>query len=223
MTAQSANSSNSILFATFPVGPLQCNCSIIADPVTKEAAVIDPGGDPEQIIQLLDKHGLKAKYLLHTHAHFDHILGSRAVSEKTGAKICLHKGDEWLYNNLAVQGAFIGWNLLGEKTLPVDHYLQDEEELIIGDLKTKVIHTPGHTPGSTCFALQGNEHLLFAGDTLFHNSIGRTDLWGGSMDDILNSIKNRLFTLEETTEVIAGHGPTTSIWEEKKNNPFIRS
>lgn len=221
MTAQSANSSNNLMFASFPVGPLQCNCSIIADPVTKEAAVIDPGGDPDEIIKVLDENGLKAKYLLHTHAHFDHILGSRAVAEKTGAKICLHKGDEWLYNNLATQGTFVGMNLGNTQTLPIDHYLEDEEELMLGDIKTKVIHTPGHTPGSTCFCLENSASLLFAGDTLFHNSIGRTDLWGGSMDDILKSIKTRLLTLDENIEVVSGHGPKTTIWEEKRNNPFV--
>src|SRR5438128_2368846 len=124
MTAPSANSSNSLIITTFPVGPLQCNCSIIADPVTKEAAVIDPGGDPQNVIDFLEQHGLTAKYILHTHAHFDHIMGSRAVKEKTGAKIALHKKDEWLYNNLGIQGAFVGWNIK-EKTLPVDHYFQD--------------------------------------------------------------------------------------------------
>jgi hydroxyacylglutathione hydrolase len=221
MTAQSANSSNKLLLATFPVGPLQCNCSIVADPVTKEAAVIDPGGDPEEIIKMLEENGLKAKYLLHTHAHFDHILGSRAVAEKTGAKICLHKEDEWLYSNLALQGTFVGWNLAKESTLPIDHYLQDEEELTLGTIKAKVIHTPGHTPGSTCFSLADEAGLLFAGDTLFHNSIGRTDLWGGSMDAILKSIKTRLLVLEETTEVVAGHGANTSIWEERRNNPYV--
>lgn len=221
MTAPLANSSNSLVLATFPVGPLQCNCSIIADPVTKEAAVIDPGGDADAIIKLLDEHGLKAKYLLHTHAHFDHILGSRAVAEKTGAKICLHKDDEWLYQNLGTQGKFIGWNLDKETTLPVDHYLQDDEVLMLGDIKTKVIHTPGHTPGSTCFAVEHDASVLFAGDTLFHNSIGRTDLWGGSFEDIIKSIKGKLFRLDDSTEVIAGHGPNTSIWEEKRANPFV--
>lgn len=221
MTAQSANSSNNLLVTTFPVGPLQCNCSIIADPISKEAAVIDPGGDAEEVVKLLEEHGLKAKYVLHTHAHFDHILGSRAVKEKTGAKICLHKGDEWLYNNLALQGTFVGWNLSKEKVLPIDHYLEDDEELQLGEIKTKVIHTPGHTPGSTCFCVEHGEAILFAGDTLFQHSIGRTDLWGGSTDDILRSIKGKLFRLDDTTEVIAGHGPTTTIWEEKRHNPYV--
>lgn len=221
MTAQSANSLNKLVVSTFPVGPLQCNCSIIADPVSKEAAVIDPGGDPDVIVKVLEEHGLKAKYLLHTHAHFDHILGSAAVKEKTGAKICLHKGDEWLYNNLALQGNFVGWNLNKEKTMPIDHFLEDDEELELGTIKTKVIHTPGHTPGSTCFCVVHDESVLFAGDTLFQHSVGRTDLWGGSFDDIVRSITGKLFRLDETTEVIAGHGPNTTIWEEKRHNPFV--
>lgn len=223
MTAQSANSSNNKLWVTtFPVGALQCNCSIVADPVSKEAVVIDPGGDADAIVKLLDDNGLKAKYLLHTHAHFDHILGSAKVAEKTGAKICVHKGDEWLYTNLALQGEFIGWNLSAEKISPIDHFLEDEEELQLGQVKAQVIHTPGHTPGSTCFCVQEkDESLLFAGDTLFHNSIGRTDLWGGSFDDIVKSIRSKLFRLEESTQVIAGHGPDTTIWEEKRNNPFV--
>jgi glyoxylase-like metal-dependent hydrolase (beta-lactamase superfamily II) len=205
-----------MLVATFPVGTLQCNCSIIACPETKEAAVIDPGGDPDEIVNLCKEHGLNVKYLLHTHAHFDHILGSRAVKEKTGAKICLHKGDQWLYDNLAMQCGLFG--MKSDTPLPVDNYLNDEEELQIGKLKTKILHTPGHTPGSTCFSL--NEHL-FAGDTLFKQSIGRTDLWGGSFDEIIASIKNKLFKLDDSTEVIPGHGENTTIWSEKKKNPFV--
>jgi hydroxyacylglutathione hydrolase len=220
MTALSANSSNSLFVTTFPVGMLQCNCSIIADPVSKEAAVIDPGGDADEIVKMLEANGFKPKYLLHTHAHFDHILGSRAVKERTGAKICLHKGDEWLYDNLATQGAFMGMKF-EEKTLPVDHYLDDGEELELGNIKTTVIHTPGHTPGSTCFAVADKESILFAGDTLFQHSIGRTDLWGGSMEEILKSIKQKLFRLDDSTEVIAGHGPNTTIWDEKRQNPFV--
>jgi glyoxylase-like metal-dependent hydrolase (beta-lactamase superfamily II) len=221
MTAQSANYSNKLLVATFPVGALQCNCSIIADPVTKEAAVIDPGGDPDDVVKLLEEHGLKAKYILHTHAHFDHIMGSRAVKEKTGAQICLHKEDEWLYNNLSLQGKFVGWNLTNDQVLPVDHYLEDDEDLQLGDVKTKVIHTPGHTPGSTCFAVAHDESILFAGDTLFQHSIGRTDLWGGSHDTIIKSITGKLFRLDDGTEVVAGHGPNTTSWEEKRHNPYV--
>ena len=205
---------------TFPVGKLQCNCSIIACPETKEAAIIDPGGDADHIIALCEKEGFKIKYLLHTHAHFDHFVGSREVKEKTGASICLHKEDQWLYDNLDMQGRLFGFNF--DTPLPVDHFINDEEELSIGNLKTKVIHTPGHTPGSTCFSLAEKDSVLFAGDTLFEGSIGRTDLWGGSFEQIIKSIKGRLFVeLDDSTEVITGHGPSTSIWAERNNNPFV--
>ncbi|MBX9567903.1 MAG: MBL fold metallo-hydrolase [Candidatus Obscuribacterales bacterium] len=208
-----------MLLATFPVGQLQCNCSIIVCPETKEAAVIDPGGDPQEIIDRCEKEGYKIKYLLHTHAHFDHIAGARAVKEKTGAKICLHKEDEWLYNNLNKQGMMFGFRF--DEPVPIDHYLQDEEELKVGNVKAKVIFTPGHTPGSSCFSMQEKDSVLFAGDTLFHGSIGRTDLWGGSFEQIIKSIKGRLFELDDSTEVIAGHGPNTSIWNERRENPFV--
>ena len=208
-----------MLLATFPVGTLQCNCSIIACPQTKEAAVIDPGGDSDRIVDLCQKEGYKIKYLLHTHAHFDHVEGSRQVKEKTGATICLHQQDQWLYDNLDKQGSMFGFKLT--KPLPVDYYFEDGEELSIGNIKTRVIYTPGHTPGSSCFTVADKESILFAGDTLFQGSIGRTDLWGGSFEDIVKSIKTRLFVLDDSTEVITGHGPATTIWSERRNNPFV--
>jgi len=208
-----------VLVESFAVGPLGCNCSILACPETKEAAVIDPGGDPEVILEALARHGLTAKYLLHTHAHFDHVLGARAVKEATGAKICLHEGDKWLYENLAKQGNWFGFK--ASDPLPVDEYLSDEQEIQIGKGKTKVIHTPGHTPGSLCFSAAADTSVLFAGDTLFRRSIGRTDLWGGSFEQIIESISDRLFRLDDSTLVIPGHGTETTIWEEKRENPFF--
>jgi hydroxyacylglutathione hydrolase len=208
-----------MLLESFPVGPLQCNCSIIACPETKEAAIVDPGGDPEKILALVKEHGLTVKYILHTHAHFDHVLGSRAIKEATGGKICLHTGDQWLYDNLAKQGNLFGFDIT--EPLPVDVYLEDEQDLKIGKGQAKVIHTPGHTPGSLCFEHADKENVLFAGDTLFRRSIGRTDLWGGSFEQIIKSISERLFKLEDSTRVIPGHGPDTDIWSEKKENPFL--
>ncbi len=187
---------------------------------TKEAAVIDPGGDVEKILELLKEHDFQVKYLLHTHAHFDHIFGSSQLKEATGAKICLHEKDKWLYENLPMQCGLFGFS--AEKPTAVDHYLNDEEQIKIGELKTQVLHTPGHTPGSLCFNLADKDSVLFAGDTLFHRSIGRTDLWGGSFDDIIDSIRNRLFTLDDSTRVITGHGESTDIWSEKKENPFLQ-
>jgi glyoxylase-like metal-dependent hydrolase (beta-lactamase superfamily II) len=208
-----------MLVDSFPVGPLQCNCSIIACKETGEAAIVDAGGDALKIIEACQAHGLTIKYLLHTHAHFDHIVGSKELKEKTGAEILLHKGDQWLYDNLSKQGQLFGFKF--DQPLPVDRYLDDGEEIQIGKLKTTVIHTPGHTPGSLCFSLADKESVLFSGDTLFHRSIGRTDLWGGSYEQIIDSIANRLMTLDDSTRVIPGHGPDTDIWSEKKENPFL--
>lgn len=198
---------------------MQCNCSIIACPETKEAAIIDPGGDIDEIMRILKENGLTVKYLLHTHAHFDHILGSRELKEKTGAKICLHEGDDWLYENLGMQCGLFGFQ--SDEPLPVDLHLNDDEELKIGNIKTKVIHTPGHTPGSLCFEMSTKENLLYSGDTLFQQGIGRTDLWGGNFEDIVKSIKEKLFRLDDSTRVVPGHGSTTTIYEEKKLNPFV--
>ena len=121
-----------------------------------------------------------------------------------------------------MQGSYVGLRLNADPPLPADKFLDDEEEIIVGKVKTKVIHTPGHTPGSLCFSVSESAPVLFAGDTLFQQSIGRTDLWGGSMDDILKSIKNRLYSLDDQTQVVCGHGPDTTIWSEKRSNPFVR-
>ena len=212
-------SANAIILESFPVGPLQCNCSIIGCKETGEAAVVDPGGDVDNILALCKKYGLKVKYLLHTHAHFDHILGSRAMQEATAAAICLHKEDEFLYENLAKQCAMFG--VKSDQVLPVNHYLEDNEEIKVGNIITSVIHTPGHTPGSTCFRVAEDESVLFSGDTLFNGSIGRTDLWGGSFDEIIKSIKGKLLNLDDSTRVVPGHGSDTSIWQEKKRNPYL--
>lgn len=208
-----------MIIESFPVGPLQCNCTIIGCKETGEAAVVDPGGDVEAILDLCKKHGLTVKYLLHTHAHFDHIMGSRAMREATNAKICLHKEDEFLYNNLEKQCQLFGFK--ADEVLPVDHYLNDEDDILVGKIKTSVIHTPGHTPGSTCFRVAESESVLLSGDTLFEGSIGRTDLWGGSFDEIIKSIKGKLMPLDDSTRVVPGHGSDTTIWQEKKQNPYL--
>ena len=213
----------SLLVEVFPAGPLQCNCSIVGCTETKEAIVVDPGGDVDKIIARLDKHGFKVKYLVHTHAHFDHILGTRGMHEKTGAEICLHKEDQELYANLGMQCERFGFEF--DEPLPVGKYIEDEQRLDFGQHSTSVLHTPGHTPGSVCFNVSSDAKrdapILFSGDTLFQRSIGRTDLWGGDFDAIIASIKNRLFTLEGETRVIPGHGPASDIWSEKNKNPFF--
>lgn len=206
------------LVETFPVGPLQCNCTILADESTGEAVVIDPGDEPERILRALEDAKLTPVALLHTHAHFDHIGGTRGVKEATGAAIRLHPADRPLYDALPDQAALFG--LTAGAPLPPDAPLSDGETIAFGRHALTAIHTPGHTPGSTCFRLDGDRPALFSGDTLFRRSIGRTDLWGGDTEKILASIRERLFALPGDTRVVCGHGPDTTIGEEKRLNPF---
>lgn len=207
----------SLIKETFPVGPLQCNCTIIGDPITKKAIVIDPGGDPDLILAKLETHGLKSVALIHTHAHLDHFLASGEIKKKTGAPIHLHKEDKFLWDNLETQCRMFGvpYNPVPDP----DYWLNDDQELpCCGGV---AMHTPGHTPGSMCFHFD-KENLLIAGDTLFRRSIGRTDLWGGDFKAIEKSIRDRLYTLDEVTTVVTGHGPDTCIGEEIRENSIIR-
>lgn len=206
------------LVETFPVGPLQCNCTILADESSGEAVVIDPGDEAERILRALQAAQLTPVALLHTHAHFDHITGSRRVKEATGAAIRLHPADKPLYDALPDQAALFG--LAAEAPAEPDAPLADGETIRFGSHALTAIHTPGHTPGSTCFRLAGDRPLLFSGDTLFRRSVGRTDLWGGDTRKILASIREKLFNLAGDTPVVCGHGPDTTIDEERRLNPF---
>jgi glyoxylase-like metal-dependent hydrolase (beta-lactamase superfamily II) len=203
---------------TFPVPPLGCNCSIIGDPVTKQAIVVDPGGAHERILQEVRALGLTVISILHTHAHFDHFLASGHVKKATGAALCLHPDDRTLWEILDVQ-----CRMFGVPYVPVplpDYWLQDEEKVIFGGVEAIALHTPGHTPGSMCFHFS-TEKLVVAGDTLFRGGIGRTDLWGGDYGAIERSIRERLYALDDTTLVVTGHGPETQIGFEREYNPFI--
>lgn len=203
-----------------PVGPLACNCAILIDEEAREAVVVDPGDEPQRILPALEGAGIKTVALLHTHGHFDHIGGTRGVAEATGAPIRIHAADRPLYDALAEQARFFG--LRADSPLPPGEPLVDGERIAFGKFALRAIHTPGHTPGSTCFHLEGADwKLLFSGDTLFHRSIGRTDLWGGDTEQILASIRERLFTLPEDTAVVCGHHEDTTIGEEKRLNPFV--
>jgi hydroxyacylglutathione hydrolase len=208
-----------VIFASFAVPPLSCNCSIIGDPATKTAIVVDPGGDHERILKNLHELGLTATLIIHTHAHFDHFLAAGQIQGATGAPLCLHRADQPLWENLELQ-----CKVFGVPYTPVpapNRWLRDDEELGVGSLGGITIHTPGHTPGSLCFYFAPAK-LLIAGDTLFHGSIGRTDLWGGDARAIERSIKDRLYSLDEATRVITGHGPETSIGFERRNNQFVQ-
>jgi glyoxylase-like metal-dependent hydrolase (beta-lactamase superfamily II) len=205
-----------LLVESFPVGALQCNCTILGCGDTKQAIVVDPGGDPERILEVIRHYDLDVRALVHTHAHLDHIAATRDIKEATGATIRLHPGDRWLYDNFRMQAMMFGWKV--RDVLPVDAALAHDETVAFGKRAVQVIHTPGHTPGSVSFVA---DELLIAGDTLFRRSIGRTDLWGGDSAQILRSIRERLFALPPDTRVICGHGPDTTIGDEKRGNPFV--
>ena len=205
---------------TFPVGPLQCNCTIIGDRVSGEAIVVDPGGDAARILKLLQDEGLRVVQIIHTHAHFDHFLASGELHEQTGAPLCIHKQDQFLWEHLDMQCGMFG---VPYQPVPAPHhFLEDEEELPLADIQGKALFTPGHTPGSMSFLFE-DAALLIAGDTLFRGGIGRTDLWGGDYKQIEQSIKHRLYTLDEDLTVVTGHGPSTTLGWEMRNNPFIRA
>lgn len=209
---------STLIHETFPVGPLQCNCTLIGDRLSKKALVVDPGGDHQKILDRLNAHGLTLVSIVHTHAHLDHFLASGKLKELTGATLHLHKGDQFLWDNLEMQ-----CQRFGVPYTPVpapDCWLEDDEELACGC--GVAIHTPGHTPGSTSFWF-AEQKLLIAGDTLFRRSIGRTDLWGGDYAQIEKSIRNRLYVLDEEATVITGHGPSTRLGDEMRENPFVRA
>ena len=210
------------LVETLVAGPLACNCSIVADPAAGEAAVIDPGGEVDRILEILRTHGLKLKAIVHTHAHIDHILGTERLAAETGAPVWLHELDLPLYEGIGMQAAMLGMSGAGSPP-PPDRFCVDGDELQLGEAeRLRVVHTPGHTPGSVCFHAEAKK-LLFSGDTLFRLGIGRTDLWGGSYPEIIRSIRDRLLTLPGDTSVVPGHGPATTIGTELKMNPFLQA
>ncbi len=216
------------LHISIPVGMLQCNCSIIGDPVTREALVVDPGDEVSRILELLGRHKLTVKGIVSTHAHIDHVGGLSKLHKYTGAPVMMHREDLPLYQAMDVQAAFLG--VMPPELANVDQLLTDGDALQWGSLEAQVIHTPGHTPGSVSLYMApdaGKITLaapqLFAGDTLFAGSIGRTDLWGGSMQEIMESLRGKLMALPDETVVHPGHGPTTSIGEERQSNPFLVS
>jgi glyoxylase-like metal-dependent hydrolase (beta-lactamase superfamily II) len=209
-----------IIVETIPVGPLQCNCTILGDLVSRKAIVVDPGGDAEILLERLVELDLQVERIIHTHAHLDHFLASGKMKEATGAKLALHREDLFLWDMLEDQCRMFG--IPFEPPPPPDQWLENEEEIDLNDLQGKALHTPGHTPGSMCFLFE-SQKLLIAGDTLFQGSIGRTDLWGGDFKKIEKSIQEKLYTLDEETSVITGHGESTSIGHEMRDNSFVRA
>ncbi len=203
----------------FPVGPLGCNCTIVAD--GGDAIVIDGGDEIDEICGRLDRLGARATYLVHTHAHFDHIGALAGLRERTGAPGLLHPGDGPLYAMLAEQARMFGVPV--PRPVAIDADLHDGDILAAGAARVEVLHTPGHTPGSVSFAVSdGGPPLLLTGDTLFRGAIGRWDLGGTSAADIVHSIRERLLVYADATPVVPGHGPSTTIGTERRSNPFLR-
>ena len=200
------------------VGPLQCNCSVIGDESTREAMVIDPGDEIEDVLALVRKHNLEVKQIVITHAHIDHVGGAMKLRAVTGAPILLNQNDYALLKMLDTQAAWIGVTPPGD--VEIDHSVGHGETLRTGALSANVLYTPGHTEGSICLYFPA-ERKLIAGDTLFAGSIGRTDLPGGSFKKIINSLHERVLALPDDTIVVPGHGPITSIGVERETNPFL--
>jgi glyoxylase-like metal-dependent hydrolase (beta-lactamase superfamily II) len=260
-----------MIHITIPVGMLQCNCSIIGDPATREALVVDPGDEVTRILELIGRHRLTVKAIVSTHAHIDHVGGLSKLHKYTGAPVLMHRDDLPLYQAMDMQAAFLG--VLPPELIDIDQLLKEGDVLRWGSFEAQVIHTPGHTPGSVSLylphdagkviaapgmltvldetgekvalsdllkkspradepapdlPLDESEKIvppapqLFSGDTLFAGSIGRTDLWGGSMEQIMDSLRAKLMHLPDDTVVHPGHGPVTTIGNERHLNPFLQ-
>jgi hydroxyacylglutathione hydrolase len=202
-----------------PVGPLQCNCSIIGDEITREAMVIDPGDDIEDVLALIAKHQLQVKQIVITHAHIDHVGGAMKLRAATGAPILLNQNDHALLKMLDMQAAWVGMASPGK--VDIDQSVKQADTIKAGSLVANVIETPGHTEGSICLYFPA-ENKLIAGDTLFAGSIGRTDLPGGSFEKIIRSLHGKVLALPDETVVVPGHGPLTTIGTERESNPFLK-
>lgn len=213
----SVREDQNLILETKPVGPFWMNTYVVGCARTREAIIIDPGDEPEVILDFLARHHLVPQYILCTHGHVDHVGAVAAIREATGAPICLHPEDLFLYERAAEWGALFGLRVRPGPT--PDRWLSDGDQLSFGMYRVKAIHTPGHTPGGMSFLL---DDLLFVGDTLFAGSVGRTDLPGGSWSALMRSITEKLLPLGDHIRVLSGHGPETTLGKERRTNPFLQ-
>lgn len=207
-----------MLFETVVVGALGVNCFILGCEETREGIIIDPGADADRVLAMVQKLGLTIKYVINTHGHFDHMGGNRMIVEKTGARLLIHEADVYFLTRAADSAAAYG--LSADNSPKPDDLLTDGMILNFGKHSLKVLHTPGHTPGGCCLYLEG-EGKIITGDTLFADSVGRTDFPGSSHADLIDGIRNKLLVLPEETVAFPGHGPSTTIGHEKKHNPYL--
>lgn len=230
----------------FPVGILQCNCSVLGDEASRTAIVVDPGDNIEQILSILERHRLRVEYIVITHAHVDHIGGAKKLKDLTGAPVYLNESDLEIYGMISEQARWIG--IPPPEKTSIDVLLRDGDVIECGAIRATVLHTPGHTQGSVCLSIPdgadpsaplgsasfdyaqdrrdkplGTGHKLLAGDTLFRDSIGRTDFPGGNYPQIIRSIHEKLLPLDDATIVVPGHGPLTTIGRERERNPFLQT
>ncbi|MGH7363643.1 MAG: MBL fold metallo-hydrolase [Candidatus Methylomirabilales bacterium] len=200
----------------FTVGPLQSNSYLLADEVTREAALFDPGMESEPVADVLARERLTVTAIINTHGHFDHVFGNAYFKAKTGAPLLVHRADLDLVKRLEEQSLYFGFR--ATPSPPPDRFLEEGDEVRVGGIRLRVLHTPGHSPGGICLVTDGT---AFVGDTLFAGSIGRTDLPGGSAETLLTSIREKLLTLPDDTVIYPGHGPATTIGHERRHNPFL--
>jgi hydroxyacylglutathione hydrolase len=219
-----------LIHEVVPVGLLQCNCSILGDRTTHDAIVVDPGDEVDRILAIIARHKLKLRAIVSTHTHIDHVGGLAALHRATQAPVLIHDADLGLYRSLDLQARWLG--IPTPETLPLRDFVKEGDVLPWGGFLARVLHTPGHTPGSISLVVESavnpeqphppQERRLIAGDTLFQGSIGRTDLPGGSYPQIIRSIQEKLLTLPDEIVVYPGHGQTTTIGSERAQNPFLR-
>jgi glyoxylase-like metal-dependent hydrolase (beta-lactamase superfamily II) len=207
-----------MIFESTAVGPLEVNCYIVGCEQSHEGIVVDPGGDVEKIAAIVARHGLKIHTIINTHGHFDHLGGNRQALATFGARLLIHQADASMLSKSAEVARMYG--MPGDNSPEADAYLVDGMEVLFGTCRLKVLYTPGHTQGGCCLYFE-DEHKVITGDTLFADSIGRTDLPGGSHEQLLNSIRTKLFTLPDDVIAYPGHGPQTTIGHEKRSNPYF--